>query len=355
MTKKTRRRFTPEYKEQAVARLSEPGVNCASLSAELGITTGQLKTWHLELLAAGSAMAIAQTKTEAAALAQLRRDVKRLKEENEVMRKASIFFSLSGDSSIDPIVTQQTERRIGSDLGAKAGSVLCGVQQLFPHFPEAAQLGGGSAFTFFASLSGSGPVATGPDARRADVEHRYIHKAPRRRRCRGQTGRGPRRALCIAEHPGSMGHPRRYPVAGPRQHANGQCRHNLLPSIPKMELGQIVRPHQPYEVYAWMRPLQRGYGFGCVPSAHTCLSIADDDTRVAYQLASRRHPRRQGGRAARLQRVSGAYQPDHPVKPKPAQRLSGNVQMPRMGRIKGTAKQPNALPCPQVETGTQSE
>ncbi len=48
MTKKTRRRFTPEYKEQAVARLSEAGVTYASLSAELGITSGQLKTWHLE-------------------------------------------------------------------------------------------------------------------------------------------------------------------------------------------------------------------------------------------------------------------------------------------------------------------
>jgi len=93
MTKKARRRFTPEYKEQAVVRLSEPGVTCASLSAELGITSGQLKTWHLELLAAGSATAIAQTKAEAAELAQLRRDVKRLKEENEVMRKASAFFA----------------------------------------------------------------------------------------------------------------------------------------------------------------------------------------------------------------------------------------------------------------------
>ena len=74
MTKKTRRRFTPEYKEQAVARLSEPGVTCAGLSAELGITSGKLKTWRLELLAAGSATAIAQTKTEATELARLRRD-----------------------------------------------------------------------------------------------------------------------------------------------------------------------------------------------------------------------------------------------------------------------------------------
>jgi len=93
MTKKTRRRFTAEYKEQAAARFSEAGVTYASLSAELGITSGQLKTWHLELLAAGSAAAIAQTKAEAAELAQLRRDNKRLKEENEVMRKASIFFA----------------------------------------------------------------------------------------------------------------------------------------------------------------------------------------------------------------------------------------------------------------------
>ena len=95
MTRKTRRRFTQEHKEQAVARLSEPGVNSASLSAELWITSGQLKTWHLAFLAAGSATAIAQRKAEAAELPQLRRDVKHLREENGVIRKASIF-SLSG-------------------------------------------------------------------------------------------------------------------------------------------------------------------------------------------------------------------------------------------------------------------
>jgi transposase len=73
-----------------VARLSEPGATCASLSAELGITSGQLKALHLELPVAVSAMAIAPTKAEAAELAQLRRDVKRLKQENGVMRKVSM-------------------------------------------------------------------------------------------------------------------------------------------------------------------------------------------------------------------------------------------------------------------------
>jgi transposase-like protein len=93
MTKQTRRRFSPEYKEQSVARLSERGATHTSVAAELGVTPTQLKTWRLELEAAGSVTAIATQKAEAAELAQLRRDNKRLKEEVEVLRKASAFFA----------------------------------------------------------------------------------------------------------------------------------------------------------------------------------------------------------------------------------------------------------------------
>ena len=93
MTKQTRRRFSPEYKEQSVARLSEPGATHSSVAAELGVTPTQLKTWRLELEAAGSAAATAAQKAEAAELVQLRRDNKRLTEEVEVLRKASAFFA----------------------------------------------------------------------------------------------------------------------------------------------------------------------------------------------------------------------------------------------------------------------
>ena len=89
MTKQTRRRFSPEYKEQSVARLSEPGATHSSVAAELGVTPTQLKTWRLELEAA----ATAAQKAEAAELVQLRRDNKRLTEEVEVLRKASAFFA----------------------------------------------------------------------------------------------------------------------------------------------------------------------------------------------------------------------------------------------------------------------
>ena len=93
MTKQTRRRFSPEYKKRSVARLSQPGATHSSVAAELGVTPTQLKTWRLELEAAGSAAATAAQKAEAAELVQLRRDNKRLTEEVEVLRKASAFFA----------------------------------------------------------------------------------------------------------------------------------------------------------------------------------------------------------------------------------------------------------------------
>ncbi|MEO0622255.1 MAG: transposase [Pseudomonadota bacterium] len=93
MTKRARRRFSPEDKEQAVTRLSEAGATYGSVAAEVSVTATQLKTWKLELDAAGSSAAIAAQRAEAAELTQLRRDNKRLKEEVEVLRKASAFFA----------------------------------------------------------------------------------------------------------------------------------------------------------------------------------------------------------------------------------------------------------------------
>ena len=93
MSKGVRRRFTTEFKEQAVARLLAPGATQAGVARELGVTSSQLKGWRLELEAAGSAEAIRLQKVEAAELAELRRENRRLKEEVEVMRKASAFFA----------------------------------------------------------------------------------------------------------------------------------------------------------------------------------------------------------------------------------------------------------------------
>ena len=91
--KRTRRRFTAEFKAQAVKRLLEGGSGLAEVATELGLSAGQLSSWRTEYLAAGSAEALAARKVEQAETQRLKREVKRLEEEVEILRKAAAFFA----------------------------------------------------------------------------------------------------------------------------------------------------------------------------------------------------------------------------------------------------------------------
>lgn len=90
--KRTRRRFTAEFKAQAVKRVLEGGRGLSEVAAELGVSTGQLSTWRAEYVAAGSAEALAARKAEEAEMLRLKREVKRLEEENLILRKAAAVF-----------------------------------------------------------------------------------------------------------------------------------------------------------------------------------------------------------------------------------------------------------------------
>jgi transposase len=91
--RRSRRRFTAEFKAQAVKRLLDGGKELSEVATELGLSTGQLSTWRSEHLAAGSAEALAQRKAEEAETQRLRREVKRLEEENLILRKAAAVFA----------------------------------------------------------------------------------------------------------------------------------------------------------------------------------------------------------------------------------------------------------------------
>jgi transposase len=93
MAERTRRRFTAEYKNEAVKRLEESGRSLQAVADELGIHANQLRGWRNEQRAAGSAEALARQKVEAAELARLRREVKRLEQENEILKRAAAFFA----------------------------------------------------------------------------------------------------------------------------------------------------------------------------------------------------------------------------------------------------------------------
>jgi transposase len=78
---RTRRRFTAEYKTEAVNRLEESGRSLQQVADELGVHANQRRGRRHEQRAAGSA--------EAAELARLRREVKRLEQENEILQRAA--------------------------------------------------------------------------------------------------------------------------------------------------------------------------------------------------------------------------------------------------------------------------
>jgi len=91
--RRTRRSFTREFKAQAVKRLLESGRGLSEVATELGVSTGQLSQWRSEHLAAGSAEALAARRAEQAETQRLKREVKRLEEEVEILRKAAAFFA----------------------------------------------------------------------------------------------------------------------------------------------------------------------------------------------------------------------------------------------------------------------
>lgn len=89
----SRRTFTDEFKAAAVGRLYKPGATQTGVARELGVTSSQLKTWRLEIEAAGSMAALRRQQADAAELDRLRKENKRLKLENEILEKASAFFA----------------------------------------------------------------------------------------------------------------------------------------------------------------------------------------------------------------------------------------------------------------------
>src|SRR4051812_46884641 len=67
-----RRRFTAEFKAEAVKRLLDGGKGLGEVATELGLSPGQLSAWRNEHLAAGSADALAARKAEQAELQRLK-------------------------------------------------------------------------------------------------------------------------------------------------------------------------------------------------------------------------------------------------------------------------------------------
>ena len=85
------RKYTDEFREEAVKLVTEQGYSVTEAAKSLGITTKLLYNWKDKLAKQTSGEAL--RKDERAELVKLRKENKRLQMEREILKKASAFFA----------------------------------------------------------------------------------------------------------------------------------------------------------------------------------------------------------------------------------------------------------------------
>ena len=92
MGKVVRKKYTNEFKEEAVKLVTDQGYTIAEAARNLGIHATQLRRWIKGSLP-GSSPAPAGMAQLQAELKQLRRENERLRMEREILKKATAFFA----------------------------------------------------------------------------------------------------------------------------------------------------------------------------------------------------------------------------------------------------------------------
>jgi len=92
-----RTRFTKEFKLEAVKLLEAGQKSAMQIALELGIRRNQLHKWQAQLRAKGEAVAFrgpgAKPLSEYSEVERLRRELKRVTEERDILKKAAAYFA----------------------------------------------------------------------------------------------------------------------------------------------------------------------------------------------------------------------------------------------------------------------
>ena len=91
----SRRTFTREFKLEAVRLVEEEGRTIASVSRELGIGAGLLGRWRKQLAEDGGESFPGKGRLKASddEIRRLEREVRRLRQENEFLKKTAAYFA----------------------------------------------------------------------------------------------------------------------------------------------------------------------------------------------------------------------------------------------------------------------
>ncbi len=89
-----RKRYSVEFKRQALKRADEPGVTDALVCEELGISTRQLRRWRDMVVEHGDEAAFpGHGKSRDEELTRLKRELAQVKEERDFLKEAARYFA----------------------------------------------------------------------------------------------------------------------------------------------------------------------------------------------------------------------------------------------------------------------
>lgn len=84
-------RFTDEFKQDAVAQVVERGYAVSEVAERLGISTKSLYTWKAQF--PQSPRTKAQSTEQASEIKRLKRELLRVTEERNILKKAAAYFA----------------------------------------------------------------------------------------------------------------------------------------------------------------------------------------------------------------------------------------------------------------------
>ena len=88
-----RRKFSDEFKREAVALAETPGMTKAQVARDLGIGAGLLGRWVRAFRESGEAAFPGKGNARDQEVAALKRDLARVKKERDFLRDAATFFA----------------------------------------------------------------------------------------------------------------------------------------------------------------------------------------------------------------------------------------------------------------------